>query len=196
MIARIVFALFLGMNFASAQTAKNTDQLVVRDNASKWFKSQAWGGGAMVMLELTESREPGALSLDFLAGSAPELAFGCNSSDPAKSQWRFRAGFSPPGAVINDTPRAEQAYAEGVARLTGQPGIVTLFDEMDNPTTTLPVLPGENALETPPLTESQVREFKGSSAIKVETPQLVIETRLDDIGLVLVAMKNLPCKKP
>ncbi|HWT10301.1 MAG TPA: hypothetical protein VN329_14140, partial [Roseomonas sp.] len=106
----LVAALLLAPLPVQAQTA-----LTVVDRSSDWFESRAWGGGATVRLNLPQRRAPGAPSLDFLGGAAPQFILGCSSRDPRTSHWRFVAGFSPPGSAINSVPGAEQAYEQGTA---------------------------------------------------------------------------------
>jgi hypothetical protein len=194
MIARAIIAILCGVSVAAAQTPPVAKPVVISDKGARWFETRSWGGGAAVRLDLPERREPGAPSLAFLSGAGPEMVFGCNSHDPAKSRWRFRAGFSPPGAVINNIPGAERAYTEGVARLTGTQGLLVLYDELDKPMLTLHLWPTEGALETAPLTAFQQRQFRDASAIRLANAQMVMEARMDDLALVLARLKNLPCE--
>jgi hypothetical protein len=194
MLNRIFIALLLGTGIATAQSGQPARPLVISDTGAKWFESRAWGGGVTVRLALPEKQPPGVPSLSFLSGAAPELVFGCNSRDPARSHWRFRAGFSPPGSM-NNVARAERAYEEGVARLMGTQGRVILFDELDKPVLAMHLFPVNGGLETSALSPAQTKEFRDASAIRVESPQIVIEARMDDLGLTLLRVKNPPCER-
>lgn len=170
--------------------------LPVLDRNNGWFESHAWGGGAASQLDLVQNTAPGALSLDFLGGAAPELFLGCSSSDPKRSHWRFTAGFSPPGAVINDIPGAEAAYESGTRRLLGAAGNLVLRDAAGRELARLPMRPaaGQPLLETGPLDAASLARFRAAATILVETPRIRIEAGAREVDGVLSRLARLPCR--
>ena len=141
--------------------------------------------------ELEQSREAGAPSLNFLAGGGPEFTLGCTSIDAAKSYWRFRVDFTPPGQGI--TGRQEIAHEKGVAHYLGAPGTIILFDETDKEMKRFPLQPNNGGLETERLEREDVQSFLNASAIRAETPRIVFESGTLMLKGSLDRMSKLPC---
>lgn len=178
----------------AAPTVQAQTSLTVVDRSSDWFESRAWGGGATIRLNMPQRRAPGAPSLDFLGGAAPQFILGCSSRDPRNSHWRFVAGFSPPGTAINNVPGAEQAYEQGTARLLGAAGVLILLDEMDDEMIRLPIAPGPEGLRTGPLDAAMMERFRNASAIRVETPRLSLEASTNLLPAAFGDPARLPCR--
>jgi hypothetical protein len=165
-------------------------RVVDRDPRATWIEAYDWGGGARFVFELQQSREAGAPSLNFLAGGAPEFAFGCADQDPTKSYWRFRVGATPPGSGV--TSRDEIAHERGMKYYFGAPGTVILFDEMDKELERFPlVVTSWGTLETGRLTREEVKSFTDASQIRVETPRVIFDTRA--VMYDPIYLSKLPC---
>lgn len=177
---------------AFAQAA-NRLPITAIDGGARWMESRAWGGGVRTLIDLPERQRPGEPSLSFLGGAAPEFTLGCSSPQPDAGRWRFRAGFSPPGAVIGRIPGAERAYETGVANATGAAGVVILRDEKNQEFRRFPLQPANSGLETGALSPADMKAFTDASAIRVVTPRLVLEAASHDLGLELKKLSRSPC---
>jgi len=176
----------------SSPAASEPIRIVDRGSRSEWIEYRAWGGGARFVFELPPRNDRNSRALDFLAGGAPEFAFGCTSLDPSKSYWRFRVEFSAPGTGI--AGQEEAAYEAGIARVLGAPGEIILFDEIDKEMRRMPLRPTNNGLETDRLTEEEVDAFLSASAIRAATPLIVFESGTLMLKSAIDIQPNLPCR--
>ncbi|MBL1257835.1 hypothetical protein JJT62_13445 [Methylocystis sp. Sn-Cys] len=167
---------------------------VDRDPRANWIEAFDWGGGARFVFDLKQSKEAGAPSLNFLAGGAPEFAFGCADQDPTKSYWRFRVGATPPGSGI--TSRDEIAHERGMKYYFGAPGMLVLLDEADKEIKRTPLTPRNGALETAALRQDDVRAILNASAIRAETPRIYFESGTSALKATIDRNAKLPCATP
>ncbi|BBU63825.1 hypothetical protein MSC49_37600 (plasmid) [Methylosinus sp. C49] len=167
-------------------------RVVDRDPRATWIEAYDWGGGARFAFDLEQSQEAGAPSLNFLAGGAPEFAFGCADPDPTKSYWRFRVGATPPGSGV--TSRDEIAHERGMKYYFGAPGTLILLDEADKEMMRVPLAPQNGALETAALTRGDVQAILAASAIRAETSRIYFESTTSALKETIEGgAQKLPC---
>jgi hypothetical protein len=167
--------------------------MVVIDRGATWYESRAWGNGATVTLDLPSSSAPGSLSLEFLAGAAPRLTFGCSSTQVKTSYWRLRADFSAPGSIAKISGDAERAYEQGTSHILGVPGVMILSDQSGKVLKQIAVKPTRGGLETAKITDADRQLIVNAIVIRIETPRLVMETKTDKLAEVIDKLSEVPC---
>lgn len=160
---------------------------------SEWIEYQAWGGGARFLFSMDGSHGPGARSLRYMGGGAPQFVLGCSGPDPSRSHWRLRVDFTPPGSGIS--AEDERLAERGRAHYFGASGAVVLRDEMDREMGRFPLRRAADSggLETAALSRAQVRRFLDASAVRAVTPRLQLEAGTVGLRRTVRAMQQTPC---
>ena len=196
-LARVLFPAGLGgaLFLSAVATPVAGRPLKARDVSTirEWQFSAAYGGGVEYLVDPVPAGKSNDPEWAFLNGAGFRVWLGCDSPDPARSQWRFRVEVSAPASGM--TGDEERAFDAGVAFALGAPGSLVIFDELDKPFRRVALVPRNGRLETDVLKADDVRRFSDSPILRVETPRLKLETGTAGIFLNLVVKKpRLACR--